>query len=39
MPKYKQFDDERYFYSLDKLAREEGKSLDNYFKPFEIIIN
>ncbi len=39
MPKYKQFDDERYFYSLDKLAREEWKSLDNYFKPFEIIID
>lgn len=39
MPKYKQFDDERYFYSLDKLAREEWKSLENYFKPFEIVIN
>ncbi|MDD4151862.1 MAG: NAD(+) synthase [Candidatus Gracilibacteria bacterium] len=39
LPNYKQFDDERYFYSLQKLAIDEGKNLKDYLKPFEIVLN
>lgn len=39
MPKYKQFDDERYFYSLEKLAREDWRKLEDYFKPFQVLID
>lgn len=39
LPNYKQFDDERYFYSMQKLALEEWKNLKDYLKPFEILLN
>lgn len=36
MPKYREFDDERHFYSMAKLASEEGKSLSELLSPFPI---
>jgi NAD+ synthase (glutamine-hydrolysing) len=39
MPKYRMFDDERHFYSLQKLAQEEGRKLEDYYKPFEVTID
>lgn len=38
MPKYREFDDERHFYSMAKLAVEQGKSLDDLLRPFPIEI-
>jgi len=38
MPKYREFDDERYFYSMRKLADERGIKIDDLLKPFEIKI-
>ncbi len=35
MPKYREFDDERHFYSLQKYAVEQGVSLPSVLKPFE----
>lgn len=35
MPNYREFDDGRYFYSLQKYAIEENKSLKNVLRPFE----
>ncbi|KKT81220.1 MAG: NAD+ synthetase [Microgenomates group bacterium GW2011_GWC1_44_9] len=39
MPKYREFDDERHFYSMAKLAAEKGERLENLLKPFPININ
>lgn len=39
MPKYREFDDERYFYSMRKLADERGVKIDDLLKPFEIKID
>lgn len=36
MPKYKEFDDERHFYSMPKLAAEQGIGLEKLLKPFPI---
>lgn len=36
MPKYKEFDDERHFYSMPKLAQEQGIGLEKLLKPFPI---
>lgn len=36
LPKYREFDDERHFYSLIKLANEQGKMLKDLLKPFPI---
>ncbi len=38
MPKYREFDDERHFFSLQKLALEEGKKIEDLLLPFEVII-
>lgn len=38
MPKYREFDDERHFYSMIKLAAEQGKGLNELLKPFPIEI-
>ncbi len=35
-PNYRFFDDDRHFYSLRKLAQEEGRSVYDYAVPFEI---
>ncbi len=35
LPKYREFDDERHFYSLQKYAIEENKSLKNVLMPVE----
>lgn len=39
MPKYREFDDERHFYSMRKLAEEGGKNLEDLLKPFPIQVN
>ncbi len=39
MPKYREFDDERHFYSLQKLACETGKNLESLLRPFELELN
>lgn len=39
MPKYREFDDERHFYSLQKLASETGKDLESMLRPFELALN
>jgi len=39
MPKYREFDDERHFYSMVKLALENKKRIDELLKPFDIEIN
>jgi NAD+ synthase (glutamine-hydrolysing) len=36
MPKYREFDDERHFYSLRKEAVDRGVALSDLLKPFEI---
>lgn len=36
MPKYREFDDERHFYSMQKLALEQGKTLEDMLYPFPI---
>lgn len=36
MPKYREFDDERHFYSLRKEAADSGWPLSERLKPFEI---
>lgn len=38
MPKYREFDDERHFYSLPKLAFEKGVSPESLLEPFELVI-
>jgi len=38
LPKYREFDDERHFYSMIKLANEQGKKLKEYLKPFPVKI-
>lgn len=38
MPKYREFDDERHFYSLQKYAVEESKTLKEVLNPFETSI-
>jgi NAD+ synthase (glutamine-hydrolysing) len=39
LPNYRMFDDKRYFTSLRELSLEEGKELEEYYKPFEIQID
>lgn len=39
MPKYREFDDERHFYSLLKLAQEKWIDYKNLLEPFELIID
>ncbi len=39
MPKYREFDDERYFFSMNKLAIEEKKDIKKYFSPFTLSID
>ncbi len=39
MPKYREFDDERYFYSMLRLANEKGEPLSKLLRPFEISVN
>ncbi len=36
MPKYREFDDERHFYSMQKLANEEQIDIKKLLQPFEI---
>lgn len=36
LPKYREFDDERYFWSMSKLALEKNKKIDELLKPFKI---
>ena len=36
MPKYREFDDERHFYSLRKDAADQGVSLETLLQPFEL---
>lgn len=38
MPKYREFDDERHFFPLPKLALERGISPDSLLEPFEILV-
>ena len=38
LPKYREFDDERHFYSMQKLADEKQINVDQILKPFEIKI-
>lgn len=38
LPKYREFDDERYFYSLRKEAEENNKSAEALIEPVEIVI-
>jgi NAD+ synthase (glutamine-hydrolysing) len=39
MPKYREFDDERHFYSLRKLVQDKGSDIDNNILPFLVNIN
>lgn len=39
LPKYREFDDERHFYSLRKLAQERGCHLSDLLKPFTLNVN
>jgi NAD+ synthase (glutamine-hydrolysing) len=39
MPKYREFDDERHFYSLRKLAQDSQSKIDNNILPFSVNIN
>jgi NAD+ synthase (glutamine-hydrolysing) len=39
LPKYREFDDERYFYSMQKLANEKRVEVEELLKPFEIKID
>jgi len=36
LPKYREFDDERHFFSMQKLANEKGMKIDELLKPFKI---
>ncbi len=36
LPKYREFDDERHFYSMPKLSQELGIGIENLLKPFPI---
>lgn len=38
LPNYRMFDDKRYFTSLKQLAEEEGISLEDYYKPIDVVI-
>ncbi|MCW1949637.1 MAG: NAD(+) synthase [Candidatus Shapirobacteria bacterium] len=38
LPKYREFDDERYFYSMMKLANERKVNVEELLKPFEVKI-
>ncbi len=38
LPKYREFDDERYFYSMMKLANERRVDVEELLKPFEVKI-
>lgn len=38
LPKYREFDDERHFYSMIKLAGEQGKTLSDLLRPFPITV-
>lgn len=38
LPNYREFDDARYFFSLQDLAREENQSPEEFLAPFEISI-
>jgi NAD+ synthase (glutamine-hydrolysing) len=38
LPKYREFDDERHFYSMQKLADERQIKIDELLKPFELKI-
>ena len=38
LPKYREFDDERYFYSMRKLAEERSVKIEELLKPFEVAI-
>lgn len=38
MPKYREFDDERHFFSMLKLAQEQGTSIEELLRPFPIKI-
>ncbi len=38
MPKYREFDDERHFYSMLRLANEMGKPLNEFLKPFKVTV-
>ena len=39
MPKYREFDDERYFYSTLKLAQERWEDYRDYLEPYDLIID
>ncbi len=39
LPKYREFDDERYFYSMMKLANEKRINVEELLKPFEVKID
>lgn len=39
LPKYREFDDERHFFSMIKLAQERGDQLENLLQPFPLIIH
>jgi NAD+ synthase (glutamine-hydrolysing) len=39
MPKYREFDDERYFYSLRKMAQDSHRQLKDYLNPYLIELN
>lgn len=36
LPKYREFDDERYFWSMQKVALEKNKKIEELLKPFKI---
>lgn len=36
LPKYREFDDERHFWSMQKVALEENKKIEELLKPFKI---
>lgn len=38
LPKYREFDDERHFFSLPKIAFERGVSPESLLEPFELVI-
>lgn len=38
MPKYREFDDERHFYSMEKYARDNRIELEKTLLPFEVVV-
>lgn len=38
MPKYREFEDERHFYSARKTAQDESRTVDSIFNPFEMSV-